>query len=236
MPDWKKKEEYDFTQSLDRSGWAWEFMRRNKLYKSDWEEASAGGVVYQPPKNEGETDQVWMVRVSLSGHHPMKVVKTTTFARKWRMRPPILNPYASNAPKFDIAYPKIVGYEEMREYFEDEEPFLPLRNFAVLVFDLTREMSAQLAYANARLHEASKELKKIEIFKPKNILPGKWKNCLRLLDAEMANATSKEIRSVIKQYHPASENPLDKKTAADKFHDHRKTARFLRDHPLLILD
>ena len=34
-PNWKNDESYAFTEQLDRSGWAWEFLRRNPDYRAD---------------------------------------------------------------------------------------------------------------------------------------------------------------------------------------------------------
>lgn len=35
-PDWRRSETYDYTRSLPRRGWAWEFLRRNPDYRREW--------------------------------------------------------------------------------------------------------------------------------------------------------------------------------------------------------
>jgi hypothetical protein len=37
MPDWTNDQEYDWTDSLSRREWAWEFLRRNPEFRCDWE-------------------------------------------------------------------------------------------------------------------------------------------------------------------------------------------------------
>jgi hypothetical protein len=36
MPDWRKAEDYAYTESLTLHQWAWEFLRRNPAYREDW--------------------------------------------------------------------------------------------------------------------------------------------------------------------------------------------------------
>ncbi len=37
MPNWKTKTDYAYTQSLKKEQWAWEFLRRNPDYQSDYQ-------------------------------------------------------------------------------------------------------------------------------------------------------------------------------------------------------
>jgi len=36
MPDWRKAEDYAYTEGLTLHEWAWEFLRRNPEYRADW--------------------------------------------------------------------------------------------------------------------------------------------------------------------------------------------------------
>ena len=36
LPDWKNPDDYAYTDELTDSEWAWEFLRRNSGYRSDW--------------------------------------------------------------------------------------------------------------------------------------------------------------------------------------------------------
>jgi hypothetical protein len=38
VKDWRDPSAYDFTETLDGNGWAWEFLRRNSEYQQDFEE------------------------------------------------------------------------------------------------------------------------------------------------------------------------------------------------------
>lgn len=40
-PDWRLPETYAYTQSLTRVDWAWEFLRRNPVFRRDVEELSS---------------------------------------------------------------------------------------------------------------------------------------------------------------------------------------------------
>jgi hypothetical protein len=38
LADWRDPAAYDYTRALTRDGWAWEFLRRNPLYRAAWNE------------------------------------------------------------------------------------------------------------------------------------------------------------------------------------------------------
>jgi hypothetical protein len=207
-PDWKKAADYSFADALDRHGWAWEFMRRNHEYKDDYDKATAGGYIYDPPKMAGEADQAWIARIVNTGDRPNKMRLAVALARKWHMSPPIQSPEIATPPNFDEGPPKRVGYDQVGEYFEDEEPFPPKKGYALLAFDLSRPLSNQVADANRHLTQLFQEWKKSggKTVRPRNTSAVNWRVFLRIIDAE-ETATSKEIRGVIKDYHPASESP-----------------------------
>jgi hypothetical protein len=231
MPDWKQAADYKFTKGLDRNGWAWEFMRRNKNYQADFAKAAGGEMIYQPLKEKDETDTAWAARILKSGGNPRKEHITFLLGRKWRMISSIQNPDISNAPRF-AGYPKRVPFDQVANYFEDDEPFSPIDTFALLVFDLSRTLSSQIKAADAQLNGFQKGMSLVDSRKLK---PTMWATFLRLLDGEADGAKPKEIRKFIEAYHPKSKDPEDVKKATDKFSDHRKAAHIVRDDPRSIL-
>jgi hypothetical protein len=144
----------------------------------------------------------------------------------------IQDPQDQQVPKFGLSFPIRVAYDEVLQYFEDEEPFYPRSEFPVLVFDLRRPLNSQMVIAKAELQKIQKSE---TLIKPKNISQKKWTTYLRLIDGEATGAMPKEIRKFIEAYHPKSNDPEDLKKATDAFSDHRKQAHALRDNPLAIL-
>lgn len=57
-PDWRRPETYAYTQSLTRVDWAWEFLRRNPVFRRDVDELSS------PPTDTeiGRLVQRWGIR------------------------------------------------------------------------------------------------------------------------------------------------------------------------------
>ena len=47
QPDWRNRSHYDYTASLSRQGWAWEFLRRNPDYRQDFDR-----MMREHPNNE----------------------------------------------------------------------------------------------------------------------------------------------------------------------------------------
>lgn len=91
LPDWENEDNYP--ESLAPEGWAWEFLRRNKDYKTSWDKYLArrqallekygpedqwpatvhtGTDVwyFDPPALEGETQSAWRARIKASGQVP----------------------------------------------------------------------------------------------------------------------------------------------------------------------
>ena len=56
MLDWTNPKDYEFAEKLDRSEWAWEFMRRNPLYRAEFAGLGSAKAHYNPPKKDGETE------------------------------------------------------------------------------------------------------------------------------------------------------------------------------------
>lgn len=61
--DWRLPAAYEYTKQLSRSGWAWEFLRRNPLYR-----AESGSQSDESVSSEGDNDDdppAWVGRWGL---------------------------------------------------------------------------------------------------------------------------------------------------------------------------
>jgi hypothetical protein len=231
MPDWTNPKAYEFAAGLNRNEWAWEFMRRNPVYRAEFAGLGSAKSHYDPPKKDGETEQAWALRVTAAGAEPVRMTPYERFSRKWRIIPPIPDPNSNEPPEFDV-FPEHPLFGEVRQYFEDEDPYRQVDEFAVLVFDLRSPVALQLDRAKTRLLARQKAS---SVKNPRNVWPAHWATYLRLIDADLAGAKSKEIRAKLDEYLPKSDDADHKHKAVDKFGDHRKYALALRDDPLSIL-
>jgi len=79
-PDWRKEEDYAYTEDLTGEGWAWEFLRRSPTYRKAYQEFQKAqsrlieeygdewrrdprARVEDPPRREGENLRSWYRRV-----------------------------------------------------------------------------------------------------------------------------------------------------------------------------
>ncbi len=102
MKNWRDPKQYLYTKSLCRKGWAWEFLRRNKVYGSAWEKFSSVVreltdkygpfqknsdewrtdqlfYIYDPPKISNESEKEWIHRV---GHGSEETI-FSWFPKQW---------------------------------------------------------------------------------------------------------------------------------------------------------
>lgn len=110
QPDWQNASTYEYTETLNLEGWAWEFLRRNPEYKAEWAEylkkktklekiygkiaswktkkleAEPMAWHYDPPKNPGESDHVWRMRCIAEGGNPDRTLIMKGLAKKWGLR------------------------------------------------------------------------------------------------------------------------------------------------------
>ena len=173
MPDWRKKEDYAFTEALDRRGWTWEFMRRNESYRTDYESfVSTHARIYEPPRLEGESVTDWALRAERQGTEPVSVNRKWFYASKWGIWPPMKDPSDDIAPEFRLPYPKVVSSEEVADYFgpavssiatKEEQPFAPVEpafDRPILAFHLWQPLKPQMQQAKRVLKEMQKALER----------------------------------------------------------------------------
>jgi hypothetical protein len=231
MLDWANPKAYAFTKHLDRNGWAWAFMRRNPVYRTEFAALPTAESNYNPRKKKRETERAWVLRVRTSGGEPRRMTPYERFAKKWRVMQ-IRTPDSDKPPDFDV-HPVWPSFDAIKQYFDEDEPYAQKQRFAVAVFDLRSLVPTQLERAKAHLLARQKTVRVKK--SPRRRWPIQWTIYLRIIDADLAGAKSKEIRAKLKEYFPESEDADHKHKAADKFADHRKAAFALRDDPLSIL-
>jgi len=158
--DWRKTEEYAFTDYLSNQGWAWEFLRRNPEYKEAWD--------------------YYVKIVGDEKNYPLLVQS----GKKWKLKelwdpekdtPPTQWLVTMETPVFTM------GANQYRDYLN-----LSIKDKLGLGFDLSKSIPAQISYAEQILKERYAELlsegKLDKVKKPGN-KPADFPFYLRVLDA-----------------------------------------------------
>ena len=143
MPDWKDEVDYAFTKDLTPEGWAWEFLRRNETYKSDFETVSKilsdatdiygsnrakwprekPAFKFTPPREEGETVKAWRARCAMGQGEPPRIVPVDQwYGRKWGLRDRIVDP--CSAPEAGVKFAPPPEYARLTEKVDDLEGYV----------------------------------------------------------------------------------------------------------------
>ncbi len=233
MPDWKNEKDYTFTKSLTPEGWAWEFLRRNPRYQSDYahvvklkEEENAE---YAPPKKDGllrkedlphtrfyeperlpdETRLQWKHRAIGLDQDPREYSLTQWYGKVWGLANDISDPASDQPPAF-LPYrksPEVLNWDSLSDYFEpDEHAQAQKPEMLVLGFDLTLSLKPQLKEAKRILEEKKKKFK-LGLQKRETPRPDKWDTYLRILDSQLGKdqPSNAELAKVI---YPSAEDRL----------------------------
>ena len=207
-PDWKCIEDYDYIDQEDPVVWAWEFLRRNRNYRDDYEALKSGALkepFYDPPKKENETKKEWQHRCIQSDVEPRIFPPAIYLPRKWglkhRMRNPALNALELKAKdtsvEFEAEFRPIIlktwdQVEELPVYDSELGDVLISDDKLVAVLDLTLPIPPQIKELK-KVAEKSK-VKATGTMKPKAtaFLQG-----IRALDGLDAEASPHEIGKVL---------------------------------------
>jgi hypothetical protein len=222
MLDWKTDSDYDFTSGLDQSGWAWEFLRRSKLYRGAWAEflkrvspweatlgpysewKSKAGVLeaepslwgFDPPRQPNETVAQWKKRTFyLVAAEPIKEMLPEWEGRYWQLER-MYNPFYALASdvKFRPAdMPRVWHrWEDIRRYPQSYED---MELGAYTWFDLDRELAPQLDHIKKQLVAKQDALIAENAIHPliKKTQKETWRHYLQLLDADNLGVSAKEI-------------------------------------------
>ena len=170
--DWQKPEDYEYLKKLNNKGWAWEFIRRSRQYRSIYypfvENAPEKQVIvrYIPLKeSQTESNVAWRKRAKGMGLEPFAITASQDRARHWGlldMYAPELR-YDKNQISFGIRNPFPVlyrSYDAVRELFslpEVTEAYSRER-FVFVAFDAGRKLDEQIERVKPLLNVHTKRI------------------------------------------------------------------------------
>lgn len=227
MPDWTNAADYDFTEKLDRAGWAWEFMRRNDKYQRDY------------ARVERKRARIAGTGHLLSGRHASESAEIDGLGHrlgaKWGQSGSIANPAVDQTPAFLLEFPVEPDGEQVEDFYKEPAPGAPLKQqpeFATLTFDVRRPLGPQIKRARGLLNARRKQVKA-----SKAVTRGvkQWPVYLRLLDADAVDATTRQIIRKIEAYRDLGKGIDGNYQASDRVSDHRKRASVLVADPLSVI-
>lgn len=248
MPNWRLGSDYDFTNNLSSSGWAWEYLRRNFDYRRDIEalevlvrdlSESYANVLQYPPRQitdvrafhfdppllTGESIEEWRSRCIREMRQPSQLPVWHWIARRWRIKSILWSPHNNEPPEFIVYrnYPWLIkDYENIGNYYYGPDDGYELSgNYAVLVFDLSQSILRQIQEAKSLLHSFRAE---------KNIRTGrsytnraKNPTYLRVLDAH-AEGISEDVIGQSNMYMHLSDSAADNYNRRRRIRDNLEQA------------
>lgn len=225
-PNWRHAKDYEFTESLDRAGWCWEFLRRNEKYQADYAD-----MLSKSSDLHRATPHLRMGR-DLVEYGPETLTTEEALGLEWGMIR-AEDPDGSKVPIFSTSHPKELDWSVVRGYYEsasDDAPVNTVSPFLIVAFDLTEDVDGQIEKMRDILESRRIDDK---IHQNEKRMLSVWTTYLRLLDVGEGVAT-KEIRANIEEYQ-CIENVVETGyKGTDRVSDHKKVARSLRDNPLAI--
>jgi hypothetical protein len=207
MP-WRIDQNYAFCASLDRGGWAWQFLRREPAYRADYAEFIATWrqleSAYGTPPNRDffkwkQDPRAWRPDVDIAGcgadvcpGDNDQVLIECWMGAKWGLRK--FPPDPSIPFPDDLAWREqpiqvdVITGQDLAGYRHSEAKL-------ALIFDLAASLSAQLEAAKLQLVVARQRLALSGQLPPRNVREGAatWRRWLRLLDALESGASLAEI-------------------------------------------
>ena len=237
MFNWKDSNQYKHLKSGDvpRETWCWEFMRRNEEYQSNYDEAQTSNKrIYEPPKENNETDNHWRTRVELTDAEPLKLSMGVYYARKWKLVGSLQNPKDAEPPAYLSLFPKIPNWEELDKYYHSlsvDSPVTHVPGFATVIFDLGIPIDGQLSTAKKLIEKHKVSEKK----KANKYVVSEWPLYLKVFDAKKAGAENNEIISILSEYKNLDNSAENGYQVSKKISVHYKAAKKLISSPLAIL-
>jgi hypothetical protein len=170
---WADKTNYAYLDTLDAKqrarGWAWEFIRRNPIYRekyesfshlqtkygADWKKKQARDI-HEPELLPGESERAWRIRASNQLLIVQKITASQKCARQWHlcdMYDPAW-PYDKRTIRFEIIkqYPRIYGSDstikelplDSIEDLQHDLVYLPTENILFVALDTLQPLKHQL--------------------------------------------------------------------------------------------
>lgn len=217
-PNWRIPEDYAYTDGLHFAEWIWEFLRRNpeyredyrkyahkakalkEVYGKDWRKEKEA-LIYDPPKNTGETDMQWIQRVtSTSNKEPNLEILDSYYGKKWHLKR-MYNPEKQKQPveflpvhKFPYA---IDILDDLKPFIDIEPVYFGMENdtiqtgsveafypqYAVVVYDLVHDLPEQITKTEQYLKKVREQREKYDQINLKGERPkidqAVWESCRR---------------------------------------------------------
>jgi len=200
LPNWQNPDDYRFPRNFPAYRWAWEFLRRNPDYRTEW---SAVLSRFRSKTGEFQEHKDWIERLrrgedlvfpdELGTDNPddplfrLPVVE----AKKWGLRV-LVNPFTDHPA--DLGFHPGEALYAMKEgaSLKSRGPAYP-----IVVFDLHYQLKPQIEALLPRLEHVRKslgiELKQVKHKKHRQL----WPRYLRLLDADLDRRTLRQIADVL---------------------------------------
>lgn len=205
--DWRNDADYAFCDQLDPAGWAWQFLRRDPAYRTDyaefisiWHQLEAA---YGTPPNRDffrwkQDPRAWRSEAEITGcgseicpGENDQILIECWMGAKWGFRQFPHDPA--------VMQPETLAWREVPVEVEalssaNRESAQTASKLA-LIFDLALPLPAQLEAAKHMLVATSSLRAKAGQLPPRNTREGApiWRRWLRLLDALDAGATMPDI-------------------------------------------
>ncbi len=226
-PDWRQAKDYEFTESLDKFGWCWEFLRRNLSYRSEY------AAMLNSFSEMYKSSSFLRSSQDIVERGPAILSREEALGEIWGMNR-AFDPDGDASPEFRPLYPRELDWDSVKQYYEaedDEAPINIIADFSVLAFDLTSDIDAQITVAREFLSRRCHDSNDKTVPSRKQSL---WTTYLRLLDAGPDVAT-KDIINHIETYDDVENIVETGYRATNRVSVQKQSARRLCDEPLLIL-
>lgn len=248
-PDWRNESDYPNPKSASGEVWAWEFLRRNHEYKSDYlkysktieiEEEKHGPYKtpinlaqapihkhhYDPPKEKGETDLQWVSRCIHKNVFPKRETPTNWMKRRWMLTTTPPPPESDTPPRFlQPENPAILLN------INNAKSYLPTDNDAInkkfcIGFDVSKPKTKQLRQANAIFKMLKEQFENAggKADKTSKYQSDLWRNYLRVWDALKNGEKISTIAAVL---IPHKKNNPESYNASGTISDWKRTAEKL---------
>jgi hypothetical protein len=222
MADWKNPADYEFKDGARPARWAWEFLRRNSEYITDY-----GSI---PEINKKDLERM---RKTLGKGVRLGFPAERYFGQKWRIDGEAQDPADDQVPDFLFYFPEMPMPNRVLLYYEKPDEIGQadlLPGFAVLLFRLREDLGAQLCGASRMLARLQKEQGLVPT--KKNLNRKQFTTYLRLLDAKDAKAGTVEIVKHISAY-----KKVKHKTGADwQYQAQKRIGRDYKKAKSLVAD
>jgi hypothetical protein len=255
--NWKTGTGYPGERTTLRA-WAWEFLRRNPDYRTDWAlylekiakirekykqapiddigainlaygQDDPLGAIHDPERLDNETYAEWIDRVGKGKTWPLY----GWLARKWGLRR-----FTDPASCYELFLFADPGITDLTGVTEIHRPVVPMHDelTRILEFDLRRPLAPQLANAQRLLEHRQRDLWHRKILDEPPIeraRPDKFANYLRVLDAlDQLGVTSGDVTGEVIEDVGSALFPRDENAGSQRNHKVGamvEPARLLRD-------